>query len=92
MPIHTGTAHEAQSPPMATSSSRPVELFATVALALSTIVAITAVSIGIARAGALVGRADTDAAPLAIALFMGLLFAAMGGLTAIMADERGSRR
>jgi len=88
MSIHTGTAHESLSPPMAASRSRPVELFATLALALSTIIAVTAVSIGIARADALAARADTDAAPLAIALFMGLLFVAMGGLTAIMAKDR----
>jgi len=88
MSIHTGTAHESQSPPMAASSSRPVELFATVALALSTLVAVTAVSIGIARADVLSTRVDSDAAPLAIALFMGLLFAAMGGLTAFMAESR----
>jgi len=77
---------------MAASSSRPVELFATVALALSTLVAVTAVSIGIARADVLAVRADPDAAPLAIALFMGLLFAAMGGLTAFMAEDRSSRQ
>jgi len=88
MSIHTGTAHESLSPPMAASRSRPVELFATLALALSTIIAVTAVSIGIARADVLVAHADPDAAPLAIALFMGLLFAAMGGLTAIMAEDR----
>jgi len=89
MSIHTGTAHESQSP-LSVASSRPVELFATVALALSTIIAVTAVSIGIARADALVARTDTDTAALAIALFMGLLFAAMGGLTAIMAEDRSS--
>ena len=88
MSIHKETAHESLSPPMAAPSSRPVELFATVALALSTIIAVTAVSIGIARADVLVAHADTDAAPLAIALFMGLLFAAMGGLSAIMAEDR----
>jgi hypothetical protein len=92
MSIHTGTAHESQSPPMAASSSRPVELFATVALALSTLVAVTAVSIGIARADVLSTRIDADAAPLAIALFMGLLLAAMGGLTAFMAENRKSHQ
>jgi hypothetical protein len=92
MSIHTGTAHESQSPPMAASSSRPVELFATVALALSTLVAVTAVSIGIARADVLAVRTDSDTAPLAIALFMGLLFAAMGGLTAFMAEGRSGRQ
>jgi hypothetical protein len=63
-----------------------VELFATIALALSTVVAVTAVSIGIARAEAFGMRADSDAAPLAIALLIGLLLSAMGGFTAMMAE------
>ena len=63
-----------------------MELITTVALALSTVVAVTAVSIGIARADVFGMRADGDAAPLAIALLIGLLLSAMGGLTAFMAD------
>ena len=62
-----------------------VEWIATVSLALSTVVAATAVSIGIARADVFGLRADGDAAPLAIALLIGLLLLAMGGLTAFMA-------
>ena len=76
----------------AESRRRPValvELIATVALALSTVVAATAVSIGIARADVFGIRADADSAPLAIALLIGLLLA-MGGLTVLMAD--GSKR
>jgi hypothetical protein len=63
-----------------------VELITTVSLALSTVVAATAVSIGIARADVLGMRADGDS-PLAIALLIGLLLLVMGGLTAIMADS-----
>ena len=63
-----------------------VEWITTVSLALSTVVAATAVSIGIARADVFGLRADGDAAPLAIALLIGLLLLAMGGLTAIMAS------
>ena len=73
----------------AESQPRPaalVELITTVLLALSTVVAATAVSIGIARADVLGIRADGDTAPFAIALLIGLLLLAMGGLTAIMAD------
>jgi glycerol uptake facilitator-like aquaporin len=72
------------------SRERPValvELFATVGLALSTIVAVTAVSIGIARADVFGVRADGDASSLAIGLLIGLLLLAMGGLTALMADS-----
>ena len=68
-----------------------IELIATVALALLTLVAVTAVSIGIARADVFGARADADAAPFAIALFIGLLLSAMGGLTALMAGDGGRR-
>ena len=66
-----------------------VQLIATVALALSTMIAVTAVSIGIARAEAFGVRADWDTAPLAIALLLGLLWSAMGA--AILADESNGR-
>lgn len=68
-----------------------VELIATVGLALSTVVAVTAVSIGIARADAFGMQTESDPAPLAIALLIGLLLSAMGGLTAVMADGPKSR-
>ena len=64
-----------------------VELIATVALALLTLVAVTAVSIGIARADVFGARANADAAPFAIALFIALLLSAMGGLTALTAGN-----
>ena len=59
----------------------------TAALALSTAVAVTAVSIGIARADVVGAVAKGDGAPLAIALFVGLLLSGMGGLTAVMAAD-----
>jgi hypothetical protein len=65
-----------------------VELITTAALALSTAVAVTAVSIGMARADVLGTVAKGDSAPLAIAIFIGLLFSGMGGLTALMARDR----
>jgi glycerol uptake facilitator-like aquaporin len=65
-----------------------VELITTAALALSTAVAVTAVSIGMARADVLGSVAKGDSAPLAIAIFIGLLFTGMGGLTALMARDR----
>jgi hypothetical protein len=63
----------------------PVELLTTAALALSTAVAVTAVSIGMARADVIGSVGNGDSAPLAIAAFIGLLFSGMGGLTALMA-------
>lgn len=72
---------EAQTRPVAL-----VELITTAALALSTVVAATAVSIGIARADVVGIRVDGDPAPMAIALLLGFLLLVMGGLTALMAD------
>ena len=90
MSTEPGVGFERDVPPTAAPKrlGAPVELIATVLLLLSTLVAVTVVSIGIARAEGLGSRADFDAAPLAIALFIGLLFAAMGGLTAIAAHDR----
>jgi hypothetical protein len=69
-----------------------VELITTAALALSTAVAVTAVSIGIARAEVIGSVAKGDGTPLAIAIFIGLLLSGMGGLTALMAnDDRGKQ-
>jgi hypothetical protein len=62
-----------------------VELLTTAALALSTAVAVTAVSIGIARAEVLGVVTQGDATPFAIALSFVLLLSAMGVLTAIIA-------
>ena len=70
--------------PAAHRSGPSIELIATIALALSTLVAATAVSIGIARADVFAAHADRDTASFAIALFIGLLLSAMGGLTALM--------
>ncbi len=59
-------------------------LLATTALALSTIVAATAVSIGIARADTISGVVDNDMGMFALALLLGLIFIGVGGLTALM--------
>ena len=64
-----------------------VELIATLALAVSLLIAATAVSIGVARAQALGAVGDSDGAPFAVALFLGLVLAGMGGLTALAARE-----
>ena len=70
----------------------PVELIATAALALSTLIAATAVSIGIARAD-IAGSdlrllAGSDTAPLALAWLIGLLLAGTGGLAALRLSAR----
>jgi hypothetical protein len=60
-----------------------VELIITAALALSTVVAVTAVSIGIARAEVAGDVAKGASLPFAIALGIALLLTAMSGVTAI---------
>ncbi len=58
------------------------ELLTIVGLALSTIVAATVVSIGIARANVAGNVIDNEGSLFAVALLLGLIFIAMGGLTA----------
>ena len=65
-------------------------LITSIALLFSIVVAATAVSIGIARAGALAAVAEGDN-PLAVAAFLGLLFAGMGGITAAVTMRREPR-
>ena len=65
-----------------------VELIATLALVISLIVAATAVSIGVARAQALRSVADGDGASVAIGVFFGFVLAAVGMLTAAVAEPR----
>ena len=82
----TGIKHEARHGPL--PRHRPialVELITTVALALSTAVAVTAVSIGMARADVVGAMTSGDSTPLAIALCIAFLLAVMGGLTVIVA-------
>ncbi len=68
------------------------ELIMTCALVISIVVAATAVGIGIARAE-VTGRlvADGHAGTIAIAMFLGLLIAGMGGITAIVTRHVGEK-
>jgi hypothetical protein len=66
-----------------------VELIATLALALCTLIAVTAVSIGIARADVFGAQTDGSGESLAVALFVGLMLSAMACLTAVMAEDQG---
>jgi hypothetical protein len=88
--LTTGIEHEARA---ASARKRRsivcVELITTAALALSTAVAVAAVSIGIASADVVGAVAKGDGAPFAVALLIGLLLAAMGGLTAVVAGPQG---
>jgi len=57
------------------------ELVAIVGLTLSTIVAATVVSVGIARADVANDVVGNEGSLFGVALVLGLIFAAMGGLT-----------
>jgi hypothetical protein len=57
------------------------ELIASIALVLSTLVAATVISVGIARADVASSVIDNEGGLFAIALLLGLLFIGMGGLT-----------
>jgi hypothetical protein len=69
-----------------------VELIATMALVVCLIIAVTAVSIGMARAQAFANVGRNDHAPFAVALFFGPVMAGMGGLTAMVAGDRQTPR
>lgn len=60
------------------------QLVTTLTLALSTLLAVTVLTLGYARADTL-SFGDSDNASLALAVFLGLVLVGMGGLTAIMA-------
>jgi len=59
------------------------ELLAAAGLALSTIVAVTAVSVGIARADVVGNVIDNEGSLFTVALVLGLVFIAMGGLSVL---------
>ena len=68
------------------------ELVATIALALGTLVAVTVVSVGIARADVAGNIVGHESSLFGIALMLGLLFIVMGGITALPPGPRKSRR
>lgn len=57
------------------------ELFAIGGLALSTIVAVTAISVGVARAAVADGVIDNEGGLFAVALLLGLIFIGIGGFS-----------
>jgi len=67
------------------------ELIATIALGLCTIVAATAVTVGIANADVVDGIAGHEGSLFAVALVLGLLFIGMGGLTVLSLNDRSRR-
>jgi len=68
------------------------ELIATIGLALCLVVALTAVSIGLARADTLGIIGDVEGSRLAVAIMLGLIMVGMGGLTALMSRSPSKTR
>ncbi|WP_137045918.1 hypothetical protein [Pseudolabrys sp. FHR47] len=64
------------------------ELAAIAGLTIATLVAATAVSVGIARASALDGLIDNDGTLFTIVLLLGLAFVAIGGLSLLPGERR----
>jgi Na+/pantothenate symporter len=67
-------------------------LIASVTLALSTIVAVTVVTVGIARAGAVDSVIDNEGGLFAIALLLGLVFIGVGGFSMLPHRDRHRHR
>ena len=68
------------------------ELAAVAGLSIATLVAVTAVSVGMARASVVDGVIDNDGGLFAIALVLGLAFIAIGGFAVLMPDSRRRHR
>jgi hypothetical protein len=68
------------------------ELIASVVLVLSTLIAATVVSVGVARADVVSGVIDNEGGVFAIALLLGLLFIGMGGVTIISLPNQSRHR
>lgn len=64
------------------------ELAAIAGLTIATLIAATAVSVGIARASVLDGVIDNDGTLFTIALLLGLAFVAIGGLSLLPGERR----
>jgi hypothetical protein len=67
------------------------ELFLTLALAVSTAIAVTAISVEMARATTLEQIAPQNAPTMALAMLLGGFFVAMGSLTAFVTRDGKQR-
>jgi len=68
------------------------ELVASLALAASTLIAATVVSIGIARADVAGNVIDNEGGLFVVALVLGLLFIGMGGLTILSLPQHPHKK
>jgi hypothetical protein len=81
-----GLEHPNRRNPAPRRYAASLELIAGVALVISTVVAATVVSIGIARADALAAAPMADHS-FAVAVMLGLIFVGWAGLTALMTSN-----
>ncbi len=79
-PAARGPGHERRTAAFA-------ELAASIALALSTVVVATVLSVGIARANVVDGIIGNEGSLFAIALLLGLLFVGFGGYSILPGDK-----
>ena len=68
------------------------EIVASAALVLCTLIAVTVISVGIARADVVSGVIDNEGGVFAIALLLGPLFIGMGGVTIISLPHQSRHR
>ena len=92
--MRTPIEHTGFTPPSGRALGRErrrvalAELVTILGLALSTIVAATVVSVGIARANVVGNVIDNEGSLFAVALVLGLIFIAIGGLTLTLPGHR----
>lgn len=79
-PVMRGLGHERRTTAFA-------ELAATIALAVSTVVVATVLSVGMARASVADGVIGNEGSVFAIALLLGLLFVGIGGYSILPGDK-----
>jgi hypothetical protein len=84
-PAHGVLGNEHRTPAFA-------ELITSIALILCTLVAATAISVGIARADVASSVIDNESGLFAVALVLGLLFIGMGGLTMLSLPHHSRHR
>ena len=91
--MHTPLDHTGFRPPSAQLFGRGrciairAELVATLGLALSTIVAVTALSVGIAHANVAGGVIEHESSLFAVALLLGVIFVVVSGLSFLPGDK-----
>lgn len=88
--LDNNTGFAAPRPRPANGQTRLVELAAVAGLVVSTVVALTAITVGVAHAAVADGVIGNEGGLFTIALVLGLIFIAIGGLSLL--PPGGARR